>query len=178
MAWNEHLAENRSLIIPMQPGFGQTPRLDWIMNYRDLGGLYAQITRELKADPIDVIGFSAGAYIAAEMAAADPRIFSKMVLVAPMGIKPRQGEILDFFELTIRRHLRATVADPHLLSGVKIPTLLIWGTRDQVVPRGCIDAYQQALAAAQVATIEGVGHRPEIENEPQFSRLVTQFLKD
>ncbi len=222
MDWNDRLAEKRSLIIPMQPGFGQSPRLDWVMNYRDLGGLYAQITRELKADPIDVIGFSAGGYIAAEMVAADPRVFNKMVLVAPMGIKPKEGEILDFFEFTIRRHLRATVADPegtpefakiyggemtptqfeafedaraetarigwepfmhdpslpHLLYGVKTPTLLIWGTRDQVVPRGCIDAYQQALAGAQVATIEGVGHRPEIENEPQFSRLVNEFLAD
>lgn len=220
MAWNERLAENRELIIPLQPGFGKSSRIDWVMNYRDLGGLYAQITRELKANPIDVIGFSAGGFIAAEMAAADPQIFSKMILVAPMGIKPRAGEIMDFFELTIRRHLRATVADPegtaefakiyggemtpaqfeafedaraetarigwepymhnpslpHLLYGVKIPTLLMRGTKDEVVPRSCIDAYREAIAGAEVAEIPNVGHRPEIENEPDFTRIVTNFL--
>jgi len=220
MTWNDRLSERRSLIIPQQPGFGQTPRIDWIMDYRDLAGFYSQVARELKADPIDVIGFSAGGFIAAEMAAADPHIFRKMVLVAPLGIKPHNGEILDFFELTIRRHLRATVADPegtpefakiyggemtpaqfeafedaraetarlgwepymhnpslpHLLYGVKTPTLLIWGTRDQVAPRGCIDAYHEALENSQVATIEGAGHRPEIEREPQFTKLVSEFL--
>jgi pimeloyl-ACP methyl ester carboxylesterase len=35
-----------------------------------------------------------------------------MVLVAPMGLKPNEGEIMDFFALTIRHHLRATVAEP------------------------------------------------------------------
>jgi pimeloyl-ACP methyl ester carboxylesterase len=222
MTWNDGLSERRTLVIPLQPGFGQTARIDWIMDYRDLAGFYSQVVRELRSDPIDVIGFSAGGFIAAEMAAADPRIFRKMVLVAPMGIKPPGGEILDFFELTIRRHLRATVADPegtpefakiyggemtpaqfeafedaraetarlgwepymhdpslpHLLYGVKTPTLLVWGTRDQVVPLGCIDAYRAALEASRVATIEGVGHRPEIENEPQFSKQVTEFLAD
>ncbi len=112
MAWNEALAETRTLLIPLQPGFGKTPRLDWVRSYRDLAGFYSQVLREMRLDPIDVIGFSAGGFIAAEMAAADPRIFSHMVLVAPMGIKATEGEILDFFALTIRHHLRATVADP------------------------------------------------------------------
>ena len=71
-------------------------------NYRDLGGFYSQVLREMKLDPIDVIGFSAGGYIAAEMLAADQRIFSKAVLVAPMGIRPEQGEIFDIFPITVR----------------------------------------------------------------------------
>ena len=220
MMWNERLAEKRELIIPLQPGFGQSARLDWIMNYRDLGAFYAQVTRELKADPIDVIGFSAGGFIAAEMAAADPGIFSKMVLVAPMGIKPEEGQIMDFFELTIRRHLRATVADPEgtpefakiyggemtpeqfeafedarsetarigwepymhspnlpqRLYGVSTPTLIVWGDRDQMIPRGCIDAYQKAISGSKVVTIGGAGHRPEIEREYEFSRAVNEFF--
>ena len=38
MAWNETLAHERTLLIPLQPGYGKTPRLDWIRNYRDLAG--------------------------------------------------------------------------------------------------------------------------------------------
>lgn len=222
MTWNQRLAEQHTLLIPLQPGFGQTPPLDWIAGYRDLGGFYARMLREQHLAPIDVIGFSAGGYIAAEMAASDPGIFRRMVLVAPMGIKPAQGEILDFFELTIRSHLRATVTDPanteefariyggemtpaqfeafedartetarlgwdpymhnpslpYLLQGVAIPTLLIRGTRDGVVPKGCIDAYMAALANARKAEIDGVGHRPEIENPPEFVRVVKNFLTD
>jgi pimeloyl-ACP methyl ester carboxylesterase len=220
MTWNESLAHDHTLYIPLQPGFGKTPKLDWVRTYRDLAGFYSQVIREMGLEPIDVIGFSAGGFIAAEMAAADPRIFSRMVLVAPMGLKPAVGEIKDIFPITIRSHLRATVADPagtheftklyggemtpaqfeafedaraetarigwepymhnpalpHLLRSNKTPTILVWGTRDTVVPRGCIDAYQQALAGAQVALIENVGHRPEIENSAEFERIVTRFL--
>ncbi len=220
MTWNESLAHDRTLYIPLQPGYGKTPKLDWIRTYRDLAGFYSQVLREMKLDPIDVIGFSAGGFIAAEMAAADPHIFSKMVLVAPMGIKPLEGEILDIFPITIRTHLRATVADPagtpeflkiyggemtpeqfeafeearseasrigwepymhnpslpYLLHGLKTPTLLVWGTGDHVVPRGCIDAYKKAIPSAQIATIEKVGHRPEIENSAEFERVVSRFL--
>ncbi len=220
MTWNETIAHDRTLFIPLQPGYGKTPKLDWVMNFRDLAGFYSQVVRELKLDPVDVIGYSAGGFIAAEMVAADPRIFSKMILVAPMGIKPAVGEILDIFPITMRTHLRATVADPagtpeflklyggemtpeqfeafedaraesarigwepymhnpalpHLLRGTKTPTLLVWGTSDGVVPRGCIDAYKQAIPGAQVATIEKVGHRPEIENSTEFVKIVSRFL--
>ena len=67
----------------------------------------------MKLDPIDVVAFSSGTYIAAEMAASDPDLFSHMALVGPMGIKPEQGEIRDFIALSMRTHLRNTVADPH-----------------------------------------------------------------
>jgi pimeloyl-ACP methyl ester carboxylesterase len=70
---------------------------------------------------------------------------------------------------------------PNLLQrlyGVQTPSLLIWGTRDSVVPRGCVDAYQKALSGSKVSTIEGAGHRPEIEREYEFSRAVAQFLAD
>ena len=111
MTWNEELAKTHELIIPLQPGFGKTPRIDWIRNYRDLAGFYAIMVREMNLDSLDVLGFSAGGYIAAEMAAADPRMVKHLVLVAPMGIKPATGEIMDIFPMTARSFLRATVAD-------------------------------------------------------------------
>src|SRR5262249_44506005 len=220
MSWNDELAKERELIIPLQPGFGRTPRIEWIRTYRDLAGFYAMVLRELHLDPLDVLGFSAGGFIAAEMAAADPKLFSHLVLVAPMGLKPTEGEITDVFPLTIRSYLRLTVADTttpefgkiyggemtpqqfeafedartetarigwepdlhdpslgYLLAGVKrVPTLLVWGTKDAIVPRGCIKAYQKAIAGAQVTEIAGVGHRPEIENSAEFVRAVRAFL--
>ncbi len=62
--------------------------------------------------PIDVIGISMGGWTAAEMATANAKIFRKMVLVAPSGIKPAEGEILDIFAVTIGTQLNATVHDP------------------------------------------------------------------
>lgn len=155
------------------------------------------------------------------MVASDPKIFSHMILVAPMGLKPSDGEILDIFPLTIRTLLRKTVADPestaefgkiyggemtpeqfeafedaraetarigwepfmhnpslaYLLHGVKkVPTLLIWGQADTVVPKGGITAYQRAIAGSKVVEIPKVGHRPEIENSLEFVKAVKGFL--
>jgi pimeloyl-ACP methyl ester carboxylesterase len=219
MSWQEQLAGTRTLHIPMQPGFGDTPRLDWIRSYGDLAAFYARMLREQDLGPIDVVGFSAGGFIAAEMAAACPSLFRKVVLVGPLGARPLYGEILDFFAMTVRAHMLATVNGedneyaqrfagdltplqferfedaraetaclgwepfmfspslPKRLEGVGVlPTLLVWGDQDRVCPRGCIDAYEQALPAAEVAVMPGVGHRPEVEDTQGFLSVLKDFL--
>lgn len=119
LGWCEDLAASgRELVVPLQPGFGRTPRVEWFSSVRDVASLYARMLRESDlftdpADPaggVDVIGFSMGGWIAAEMAAMDPGLFGRLVLVAPLGIKPAEGEILDFLALTMRRHVMATVS--------------------------------------------------------------------
>lgn len=112
LRWNSAIARKRTLIIPQHPGYSYTPRAEWISNARDLAGFYARYLAEQNLAPIDVIGFSLGGWVAAEMAAANPSQFRKMVLVAPMGIRPPEGVILDFFQMMAPKHLRATVLDP------------------------------------------------------------------
>jgi pimeloyl-ACP methyl ester carboxylesterase len=220
MGWNAALAGEHRFIVPLQPGFGRTPRVEWFKTVRDVAAFYARMVREAGVGPIDVIGFSMGGWIAAEMAAADPSMFERVVLVAPLGIRPAQGEILDFLAMTMRRHVMATVSDqgaaeakalygggvspeqyelfeaaraessrlawepymhdatlPHRLGGLQGPqTLIVWGEADQVVPRGCAEAYAQAIPGARLAVIDGAGHRPEIEAPERFVELVGALL--
>jgi pimeloyl-ACP methyl ester carboxylesterase len=112
LAWEETLAQRRTLLIPQHPGFGRSEPSSWIANVRDLACFYARYLREQRIAPVDVIGFSFGGWIAAEMAAGDPALFSRMVLVGAMGIRPPEGEILDMFVLTAESYLRASVLDP------------------------------------------------------------------
>lgn len=221
MSWNERLAADHELIIPLQPGYGHTPKVEWIRSYRDLGGFYARMLREQGWAGAPVIGFSAGAYVAAEMAAACPEVFSRMVLVGPLGIRPTEGEIFDFLAVTIRTHVAATVSKtdapefaeiyggemtpeqferfeearaetarigwepfmfdpslPHLLEGIgDLPTLLVWGTADLIAPHGCIEAYEAAVPNTTTVSIDGAGHRPEIEDPDAFGTAVTSFLE-
>ena len=220
MTWNDRLAATHELIVPMQPAYGQTPKVEWIRSYRDLGGFYARMVREQGWRGAPVIGFSAGAFIAAEMAAACPDIFSRMVLVGPLGLRPTDGEIFDFLAVTIRTHVAATVSndrcprvrrdlwrrddaeqfelfedaraetarigwepfmfDPslgHLLEGVgDLPTLLVRGSDDLIAPEGCVRAYEAVLPNSTTVSIEGAGHRPEIEDVDAFLSAVTAFL--
>lgn len=221
MRWNEALAAGRRFVVPLQPGFGRTPRVDWFGSVRDVAAFYARMLREQGQGPVDVVGFSAGGWIAAEMAASEPGLFARVVLVAPLGIRPAKGEILDFLAMTMRRHVMATVSNqeaeelttmygggispdqyelfeaaraeisrlawepfmfdptlPHRLKGVGgLDALIIWGEQDQVVPRGCAEAYEQAIPSARLEVIPGAGHRPEIEARDRFVKLVSGFLE-
>ena len=110
--WQEAVAQERTLIIPLAPGFGPTPRVPWVDNVRDLACLYARFLREQGLDRIDVIGFSFGGWLAAEMIANNPAQFRRSVLVAPGGIKPTDGVIMDLFQVPADKYVRASVNNP------------------------------------------------------------------
>jgi pimeloyl-ACP methyl ester carboxylesterase len=111
LKWNEALAQTRTLYIPLHPGFGKSPMASWVMDMRDLAAFYSRFIREQKLTPSDVIGFSLGGWLAAEMAVANPAQFSKMILVGATGLRPPSGEIADLFTVTARGYLNGTVLD-------------------------------------------------------------------
>ena len=111
LSWHRELADHHSLLIPVHPGFGALSRVDWIINVRDLAGFYSRMLRQMALGPVDVIGFSLGGWIAAEMAAADAEQFRSMTLVAAAGVRPPEGEILDLFIVTARGYLDSSVHD-------------------------------------------------------------------
>ena len=95
---HERLAEHYSVCVPSLPGFGTSSFPDWLMSVRDLSAWVNWFVRECGlATPLRVIGFSMGGWIAAEMATVNNAIFSKMILVGAGGVRPREGEIWDYF---------------------------------------------------------------------------------
>ena len=220
LKWNSALARRRTLIIPMHPGYGATAAPEWIRNARDLAGFYSIYLRQQKLAPIDVVGFSFGGWIAAEMAAANPAQFEHMVLVGPAGIKPSKGDIMDFFQVMAPDQLAATVLNPDetpefkdLFGGIgpeafalmedaraqtarlawqpfmhnpglgkllevadSLPTLLVWGKQDAVVPVSAADDFKAAIKNSRLVTFDRCGHRPEIEKSDDFVREIQNFL--
>ena len=217
--WNRALARAHALVTPLHPGFGATAAPEWIRNARDLAGFYSIF--DLKLAPIDVIGFSFGGWIAAEMAAGNPAQFRRMILVAPCGIKPSRGEITDLFQMMAPDELQASVLDPknapefgqlygrmgpeafelmeqaraqtarlawqpflhnpslpNLLEVVTdLPTLLVWGAQDAMVPLAAAEDYRRAIRGAKVVVFEQCGHRPEIEKSAEFIHATESFLE-
>ena len=95
---HELLAQRYSVYVPSLPGFGSSSYPDWMMSVRDLSAWVSWFVRDYGlSTPLNVIGFSLGGWIATELATANSHIFSKMVLVGAGGIKPREGEIWDYF---------------------------------------------------------------------------------
>jgi pimeloyl-ACP methyl ester carboxylesterase len=92
------LAEQYDVIVPSLPGYGRSARPDWIMSVHDLAAWITWFARDLDLrTPVNVIGCSLGGWAAAEIATVAPQFFNKLVIVGAMGIKPKQGEIFDYF---------------------------------------------------------------------------------
>jgi len=64
---------------------------------------------------------------------------------------------------------------PHLLPGLKTPTLVVWGSDDRIVPRNCGELYRDALPNGRLEVIEGAGHFVEMEKPDDLSQLVLDF---
>jgi pimeloyl-ACP methyl ester carboxylesterase len=98
----DELARDYQLVIPSPPGFGASERPDWITGPDDIAYLYLDLIERLGLKDVGVLGFSFGGWIAAEMATKDCAAISKLVLVAPYGIKvggPFDRDIQDIWLL-------------------------------------------------------------------------------
>ena len=68
---------------------------------------------------------------------------------------------------------------PHVLRRVrKLPTLIVWGRQDAIVPVSAGEAYHQAIPGSRLVVLDHCGHRPEIEQADEFVRVVQEFLQD
>ena len=68
---------------------------------------------------------------------------------------------------------------PHLLHRVrKVPTLIIWGKQDPIVPLSVGEAYRKAIQGSRLELLDNCGHRPEIERPEEFVTLVEEFLAE
>jgi pimeloyl-ACP methyl ester carboxylesterase len=61
-------------------------------------------------------------------------------------------------------------------ANTKLPTLLIRGEHDEIIPANCIERYKAVLPQASTVSISNAGHRVEVENSGEFISAVQNFL--
>jgi pimeloyl-ACP methyl ester carboxylesterase len=59
---------------------------------------------------------------------------------------------------------------------IKVPTLIIWGGRDRLVPPDDAQRFHQDIAGSTLAIFAGLGHAPEEEDPAATVAAVKQFL--
>jgi pimeloyl-ACP methyl ester carboxylesterase len=57
-----------------------------------------------------------------------------------------------------------------------VPTLIVWGDRDRIIP--VAHAYQahEAISNSRLEVMEGVGHYPQVEDPVRFVEILVDFL--
>jgi pimeloyl-ACP methyl ester carboxylesterase len=59
---------------------------------------------------------------------------------------------------------------------IAMPTLIVWGKKDGVIAPAYADEFARRIADARVATIDGAGHLPHIEQAERVAQATRDFL--
>ncbi len=65
---------------------------------------------------------------------------------------------------------------PSLLRRLRLPSLIVWGRQDAIVPLSCAEVYHQSIRGSKLAILEQCGHAPQTEKPQEFVRVVSEFL--
>jgi pimeloyl-ACP methyl ester carboxylesterase len=211
------LAARHDVIVPEHPGFGASDTPEWLDNIPDLANFYLDLLDQLDLTGLDLVGFSLGGWVAAELAVRNTVRLASLTLIGAGGIYVKGVEPVDTFLLSDEQRVRAlfhdqrrademmqrlkqpdfedvdlknrtTTArlvwqprgyDPHLhkwLHRIDVPTLLIWGAQDRVVPKEHAFAYERLIPGSKVVIIPECGHVPYIEQRQAFVAALEGFL--
>jgi pimeloyl-ACP methyl ester carboxylesterase len=87
--------------------------------------------------------------------------------VDPSTVPDAQKAIMAANAATLAVYVGSqAMADPTLLgrlSGVSIPTLVLWGESDRIVEPAYGQAYAAAIPGARFEVLPGTGHLPQLE---------------
>lgn len=62
------------------------------------------------------------------------------------------------------------------LGQIRVPTLIVHGTEDQIIPAAEAQAMQAAIAGSQLHLIPDAGHLPNMEQPERFNGVLADFL--
>jgi len=110
--WMGLVAERHTVYAPTHPGFGRSGDAEWMETIDDLARFYLWFMDTIGVSRAHVLGHSIGGWTAAELATMNPGAVDRLVLVAPTGLRPETGEILDVFFHSPAELQTLTVYDP------------------------------------------------------------------
>jgi pimeloyl-ACP methyl ester carboxylesterase len=108
----DQLAVDRRVIAPCHPGYGDSTGTDHLNDLHDLIYYYLDFLDAAALRDLTLIGHGLGGMIAAELAAVQPERFTRLVLLAPLGLWNPAYPVLDFFSAEPADLARALYHDP------------------------------------------------------------------
>jgi pimeloyl-ACP methyl ester carboxylesterase len=133
MPFHNRLARSFTVYLPAHPGFALSEGLDAIRDIYDYAWHYVDLLDQLGLKQVPVIGFSLGAWIAAELAILRPHLVSKLVLVNAAGVRVEGAPMGELFVDSFDKMRKLLFFDPDspavqqaLPSSLEDPRILLW----------------------------------------------------
>ncbi len=114
----------------------------------------------LKIARTAIAGNSMGGWIAMKLALIEPSLVSSLILEDTAGLSASEpAGILS------------------RLNETRIPTLVVWGANDAVIPSSTAQLIRSSLESSRLVIIDGGGHVPHWERPQAFNEAVLSFLE-
>jgi pimeloyl-ACP methyl ester carboxylesterase len=228
LAWDpflEQLASRHTVYAPAHPGTtpGDPHAIAQVQTFTELLLVYDEAIAALGLDRPAAIGQAFGGMVAADLAATFPRLLSRLVLLAPLGlwrddapiplvemVTGPPGELAGYLFAhpgsEAAKAALALPADPELipkaiaqgawnigctakfawpiadhglgrrLHRVDVPTLVVWGRQDALVPVGYAAEFGGRIAGSQAELIDDCGHIVQADQPERTWAAVSKFL--
>ena len=183
------------VLLPDIPGQGPTAH-DLKRNYSvdSQADFLARLLESRGLSKVDVIGNSMGGHIATSFALLYKDKVQSLVLISPAGLKtddmipyelliilPSYSEQLKrSFEWNnhIRRSIHNGKHSPinEYLPQVQVPTLIVWGGKDQIIPPALAPTWNQLIPNSKLIKLPEFGHTPQQANPNVFFKTIQPFL--
>jgi len=121
----------------------------------------ARAVATLGLDTFDLMGTSSAGAAALGLALQEPRRVRALVLEAPAAIRP------DNRDADLERRL----------SGLTTPTLVLFGTADDVVPPAMGRVYKALMSNCHLVFVYAAGHAISADRPEAFAEVVVDFLE-
>jgi pimeloyl-ACP methyl ester carboxylesterase len=201
-----YLVRQHQVIMVDLPGHGRS-LLKGAWRLREMAPVLAHWLQELNLPPAALMGTSMGGAVAIHLTAYVPELIKSLILVCSAGL-PLYASVPELTARSIRSFLQiernrsyplglvldALKPRPRLwwesahevassdfrkeIAMLMLPTLIIWGERDLLLPVSLGHELRHAIPHATFVTLPYSGHRPMLTEPVTFSQIVLDFLQD
>jgi pimeloyl-ACP methyl ester carboxylesterase len=199
------LAEHYRVYLIDLPGFGGMRRFHRQFDLKQSGLWLAAWMQALELEQINLVGHSMGGYVSMALAATHPERVKRLVLVDSIGIpfnlpvhrlvypalKAIARTIPSFWVCIGYDYLRAgprmvlnasrqivALEAAEVVAAVRVPTLVIWGENDDLVPLTLGRRLHASLAGARLHVLPGTNHFCMFEKPHEFNQVLLTFLQE
>lgn len=201
------LSSRYRVVVPDLVGFGRSRTRVRLPDFDTLARLLGAWLEARRIPKVTLVGHSMGGQISIHLAARDPDRLDRLVLVDAAGIPrllaPRTllrlaadaaplwrwgdpaflptiaGDALTAGPRALLRSLYHIIQDDvrPLLPRIQVPTLIVWGERDQLVPLAHGVEMRESIPHSRLVVLRGAAHNSMIDRPTDFNRVLIRFME-
>jgi pimeloyl-ACP methyl ester carboxylesterase len=98
------------------------------------------------------------------------------ILQQPLVLQGATNTLGDWLKAVLGPQETSLTSDPTNYQRLNMPTLILWGDSDSVIPLKEGEYLQSILPDAELVLMQGVNHIPHVEDQEKFIEIVLGFL--